>query len=101
MDWLWPIKTGKTFFDVWTIVHLSFWVFVGHLAWVFHWNRWYSMGVFMTVALLWEVFERVMEPKRPDIWLNPESWLNAWVSDPMTCLVGVLFIWYALDHWRD
>lgn len=101
MDWLWPIKTGKTFFDVWTIVHVTFWVFTGHIAWVFQWNRWYSMLGFLALAFSWEAFERVMEPRRPDLWLNPESWVNAYLSDAvLTCVCGVLFIWYALDNWR-
>jgi hypothetical protein len=101
MDWIWPIKTGRTFFDVWTIVHFSFWVFVGHIAWVFHWNRWYSMLCFIALAFIWEGFERYMEPRHPDLWQNPESWVNAYLSDGLfTCILGVLFIWYALDHWR-
>lgn len=101
MDWLYPIRTGRTFLDVWTIVHVCFWVYFGSLTWSFQLNRWFSMGLCLALAFAWEVFERIMEPKKPEIWLTPESWLNAWVSDPLTCVVGVLFIWYALDNWRN
>lgn len=100
MDWLWPIKTGRTIIDVWTIVHVCFWVYFGSITWSFQWNRWYSMLGCLALAFGWEAFERIMEPKKPDIWLTPESWANAYVSDPLTCIVGVLFIWYALDNWR-
>jgi len=100
MNWFFPIRTGKTFFDVWTIVHVCFWVYFGSLTWSLRLGRWKAMFLCISLALVWEVFERIMEPRRPDLWLTPESWLNAWVSDPITCVVGVLFIWYALDNWR-
>jgi hypothetical protein len=105
MTWLWPIKTGKTFIDVWSIVHLSFWVYAGSLAWSLFGladkqkSRVLALSVCLGLAYLWEVFEYFMAPRYPDIWLTPESWFNSWVSDPLTCILGVLFIWYALDHW--
>lgn len=100
MNWFWPIATGKSFFDVWTIVHLSFWIFAGHIPWVFGWNRVWSFIGCLAFAFGWEVFEHFMIPRHPHVWLNSESWWNSWLSDPLTCVVGVLFIWYALDHWR-
>jgi hypothetical protein len=33
-NWFWPVRTGITFFDVWTIFHLAFWVFMGSNFWV-------------------------------------------------------------------
>lgn len=101
MNYFLPIRTGQTFFDVWTIVHIAFWVYFGSLTWSFQIPRLYAMLGCLGIAFAWEVFERIMEPKRPDLWLTPESWLNAWVSDPLTCVIGVLFIWYALDNWRS
>lgn len=98
---LWFVgKTGYSFFDVWTIVHLSFWIFVGSVAWSTKPSRSVAMLSCLIVAYSWEVFERYAEKKWPNLWLNPESALNSWVSDPLTCVVGLLFVWYALDNWR-
>jgi hypothetical protein len=32
--------------------------------------------------------------------LHPESFANAYVSDPLTSVLGVLFSYYVLEHWR-
>lgn len=98
----WPIKTGRTFIDVWTIFHLSFWIFMGSNFWTIrtYVDRPRAMLIGIIVAYLWEFFERYAERKWPTVWLSPESALNSYVSDPLTCVVGMLFAWYALDHWR-
>lgn len=93
-------KTGYSFFDVWTLVHLAFWFFAGSLVWSSKMNRLNGVVSCVVVALLWEVFERYAEKRWPTLWLNPESWWNSWLSDPLTCVVGVLAACYALDHWR-
>ncbi len=100
--WLWPVQTGRTFFDVWSIFHLTFWVFAGSVFWSFRdgFERPRAMLVGLALAYVWELFERWAEPRYPDRWLNPESGLNAYVSDPLTCVLGMLFAWYALDNWR-
>lgn len=102
MSWFWPVRTGSTFFDVWTIFHLAFWVFMGSNFWAL--SRWIdrprALLVGLVLSFLWELFERYGERKWPDVWLTPESWLNSYVSDPLTCVVGMMAAWYALDHWR-
>lgn len=102
MNWLWPISTGKSAVDVWTIFHLAFWIYMGSNFWSF--NTWIdrprAMLIGLVLAYLWEIFERYAERKWPHMWLTPESWYNAYVSDPLTCVVGMLFAWYALDNWR-
>lgn len=98
MEWFWPIRTGITFFDVWFIVHLSFWVFVGSNIWAIKANRFKSLMWCLVLALLWEVFEKFAEKKWPNLWLNPESFVNSWISDPLTVLIGVLGICYLLDR---
>jgi hypothetical protein len=57
-----------------------------------------GLSVSMVVAFAWEAFERFAEPRWPDIWLTPESILNSYVSDPLTCLLGVLGIFWLLDR---
>lgn len=99
MGWFWG-KTGYAFFDVWSIVHFAFWVFAGSLPWGMKMSRPLAMGLCLLGAYAWEVAERFAEKKWPQYWLNPESWWNSWVSDPLMCVFGVLFVWYALDHWR-
>jgi len=96
MTWLYG-KTGYSFIDCWTVVHLCFWVFAGHIPWVCGWNRLWSMIGCLTFAYMWEVFEHFMAPRHPQTWLSPESWWNSWVSDPLTCVIGVIFIWRLLD----
>jgi hypothetical protein len=103
LNWFWPVRTGQTFLDVWSIFHLVFWIFFGHCIWVVFdgkFDRPRAVLVCMVTAYLWEVFERYAEPRWPHLWKTPESFLNSYISDPLTCLVGILFAWYALDHWR-
>lgn len=91
--------TGYSFFDVWTLVHTAFWIFVGSCLWGLKANKWIALASCFVVSLLWEVFEHfVAFPLWPDKWLDPESWWNSWLSDPLTCVVGVALIWWALDH---
>ena len=97
MKWLIGL-TGYSFFDVWSIVHLSFWIFIGSTLWAFGTNRWISLASCLAVAYLWEVFEYFMAPRHPTVWKSPESWSNSWISDPLTCVIGVLVIWWLLDH---
>jgi hypothetical protein len=98
-SWLWPIRTGKTFVDVWAVVHLSFWIFMGSCFWAVKIPRGWALLLGLVLAFGWEVFERFAEKRWPNLWLNPESWVNAYISDPMTCVIGVLGIYWALDRW--
>jgi hypothetical protein len=92
--------TGKAWIDVWTIAHLAFWIFVGSVLWNLKYPRdWMLVGCIAS-AYAWEMFERYAEKRWSDLWRNPESWGNAWLFDPLTCVLGVLFMWYALDNWR-
>lgn len=108
MGWLWG-HTGKSFVDVWSIFHVAFWLVVGSVLW----SREHAQALLgkpsmrarntvicVGVALLWEAFERGAERWWPTLWLNSESWYNSWLSDPLTCVVGVMFASFALDHWR-
>jgi len=98
MDWLLPI-TGYSFCDVWTLAHLAFWVFVGSSLWGLRVNKWVALASCLALAFGWEVFEEFVAFRLwPDRWLDPESWWNSWISDPLTCFVGVLSIWYLLDN---
>lgn len=104
IKYLWPIKTGETFFDVWSIPHITFWIFIGSALWPFlrllPWaeRAWY-VAACLVVALAWEVFEHYMVPLRPDMWLHGESFVNSWVSDPLTCVVGVVWMMWMLDKY--
>ena len=99
---LWLVgKTGYSFFDVWSIVHFCFWVFAGSILWSMQTKRPWAMGASILLALAWECFERYAEKRWPALWLNPESPWNSWGSDILMCVAGVLFVWYALDHWRS
>jgi len=98
MIWLWPIMTGVTLVDAWTLAHLGFWCFVGSTLWSFKLNRWHAFYVCLFVAIAWEGFERYAERAWPGRWQDPESWINSWVSDPLTCVIAYWGIHWILDH---
>lgn len=101
MLWLWG-KTGYSFFDVSFLVHFAFWFFAGSVPWYFKANRWVSMLACVGIAFVWEVAEHFLAKRFPAVWKNPESWWNAWVSDPLVaCPLGVLLVWLALDRWTS
>ncbi len=93
-------KTGYSFFDYWTLAHLSFWFLYGSTVAAVRLNRGLFVIAGLSVAFSWEVFERLAERKWPEIWASPESWWNAWISDPLTVLVGVGIAFYGYDTWR-
>ena len=90
--------TGYSFLDVWTLAHLGFWLVAGSTVRAFLPKFKIGMSACMIVAYGWEVFEHFMAPRFPNIWEDPESWWNSWISDPLMCLVGVALIWWLLDH---
>lgn len=98
MDWF-CCTTGADFLDAWTLAHLAFWIFVGSTLWGLKANKWVSLGCCVAVALVWELFEYFIAFKYwPTHWLDPESWYNSLISDPLTAVIGVLGMWYLLDH---
>lgn len=98
MKWLWPIATGRTFFDGPSVFHLSFWLFLGScLAYAkVSLNR--AMLGMLAGAFTWEIFERYAEKRWPAFWPHPEVWFNSWVSDPLTGVVGVLLAYWLVRH---
>lgn len=93
-------KTGYAFFDVSFLVHFSFWFFAGSIPWYMKWNKWWSLAVCILIAFIWEVAEYFMAKAWPTVWKNPESWWNAWVSDPLVaCPLGFFLVWLALSKW--
>lgn len=98
MQWLIG-KTGYSFIDVWSLAHLGFWVFVGSTCWALKLKQVFALLCCVCLAFWWEVFERFAEKHWPTVWLNPESWWNAWISDPLTCVVGVVGMYVLLDRY--
>ena len=103
MSWL-VGETGYSFFDIWTVPHLAFWIFVGSLLWPFVKNNgravWFiALGGCLTAAYCWEIFERFAEVQWPTLWLHPESPWNSYASDPLTTVIGVLGMMWALNRW--
>jgi hypothetical protein len=97
MKWLYPIVTGKSFFDTSTVIHLAFWVFLGSCFAYAKAPLYRAMLGSFALAALWEVFERIAEKKWPHMWLHPEGWLNAWVSDPLMAFVGVWLAYWLVS----
>lgn len=93
-------NAGYAFFDYWTIIHLSFWIFIGSCIAAVKLNRHVFGLLSLSTAIMWEIFERFAEKKWPEIWMSPESWWNAWLSDPLTVVIGFGIAFIGFDHWR-
>jgi len=97
--------TSKSFFDVWSIAHLSFWIFIGSCLWPFmKEDSWWPKRIIALIICLifafgWEIFEKYAEINWPKLWLHRESWINSWISDPLTTIIGVIGMMWALDRW--
>jgi hypothetical protein len=89
--------TGYSFLDAWTLAHFCFWVFMGSTVWAFKVPYKIAMPACLAASLVWEVFEHFMAPAYPNVWKDPESFWNAWISDPLTCIIGVSLIWWLLN----
>lgn len=87
MSLFWPIKTGESFFDAWSLVHFAFWFVVGADAASQNWGGWpFWVGVVIG-AYIWECFEAfVLEPHGKV--RHPEKPWNRWISDPLVGLVA-------------
>jgi hypothetical protein len=97
MTWL-GFVTGYSLLDVWTLAHTGFWLFVGSSLWGLKIKAWPAFLSCLAFSLLWEVFEEFVAFRFwSDHWLDPESWWNAWISDPMTVL-AVPAIYWLLNH---
>jgi len=124
MGWFFG-HTGFSFIDVWALVHFAFWIFVGSSVWAvirrsgWRWGRPAALLACLALAYGWEVAEFFLAPRFHGLWgdwfiyqgalwggicevWTPvcayESWWNSWVSDPLTCVLGVLLIWTLLDR---
>lgn len=100
MQYLWPIKTGVTFFDYWTIAHLAFWWVVGSSLAALDKRGFVWLCACLGGAFVWETFEQGAHRWWPGVWQNPESWVNSWLSDPLMCIIAVLLAWWGYDRWR-
>ena len=103
MSWLIG-TTGRSFIDIWSLAHLCFWIFIGSVLWPMvkdagTTTRLIALGACLIVAYAWEAFEKIAEVRWPRLWLHPESLLNSLVSDPLTTIIGVLGMMWALDRW--
>lgn len=92
--------TGTSFLDYWTLSHLAFWFVAGSTFAALRVKYVFALLCSFSVALAWEVFERIAERAWPTVWLSPESWWNAWVSDPLTCVVALSVAFYGYVKWR-
>lgn len=95
--------TGRSLLDIWSVVHFCFWVFIGSSIHPFvgpKFPGWMALGICVVLSFVWEIVERFPESTQKSLWMHPESWVNAFISDPAMCVLGVVFIFYAMDHWR-
>jgi hypothetical protein len=123
LDWLIG-HTGFSFLDRWAVVHLCFWVFTGSVVWGlirkhrWPWGRVLVLAGCLALAYGWEGLEAYLAPRHTTMWLDwftyqgstflavcpqyaegchYESWWNSYISDPLTCIAGVLGVWTMLD----
>lgn len=88
--WLYPIKTGQTFFDVWSIAHFAAGVVIGFDLASQNSSIWRVVLITLILGYLWEVVESGIERWLPKFIKHHEGLLNRWVSDPLMVLVGAL-----------
>lgn len=95
--WLWPIHTGRTFFDLWSIEHVAWWIFFASNLDALWWKgrNWMAITFFLVVAIGWEVFEcYYLEPRA--VYADTEVWFNRWVSDLVMDTIGFMIgLWIA------
>lgn len=94
MKWLWPIETGKTIFDVWTIAHIAFWTFACATMAAFKEEFGRATSIVLCASLTWELFERFAEKQWPHIWMHPETAINSYVGDVLVSGLLGLFMGY-------
>ena len=93
MSWLWPIRTGQTFFDTWTICHFCVWLVFGYNFVAVYLKRqqippvWLALLLAMTMAYAWEFIEAFYLEKHGWVMFK-EVWFNRWVSDPLMAILG-------------
>jgi hypothetical protein len=98
-SWLWPIKTGATLFDVWTICHIASWIVYGFNMCAMHATLVQALALGYVLAAAWEVIEAKAEVKWPDIWKHKEVWYNRWISDVLIdTSIGAWLGWWLCNH---
>lgn len=93
MKWFWPIRTGKTFFDVWSICHFASGVVIGYVVGSQTNRFWLFFLISLALGYAWEVVEDEME-RWTKMVKHHEVWFNRWISDPMVVLAGSM-----LGYW--
>lgn len=90
---------GRPIFDAWSMAHLGFWFLAASTLWAFFRGRYRLLLAVICVfgAFSWELFEVFAEKAWPRLWTFPESDLNRWLGDPLTCVLGILVMWFCLD----
>ena len=103
MHYFWPIVTGLTFFDIWTVVHLAFWVATSSYLWSFRdkIKKLWAFVICFSFSFIWEVIERIAETYWADRWTSPESWVNSWISDPLMCVISFFTMWALMDKYGE
>lgn len=104
-NWFWPVHTGASLFDFWSLIHLAFWFIIGsQVAAMMKAKGWKALPLVISVGLIvaygWEIFERHAERLWPLVWNSPESWVNSWISDPLMCVLGLAIGWWGYLKWR-
>lgn len=86
-------STGTSLLDVWTVVHVAFWLVVGANLQALSAVRdqvWRAESIVFGVlvgAIAWELVEGLL--LEPAGYVRfPEIWYNRWVSDPLVGIFG-------------
>jgi len=82
------MSTGRSFFDVWSVVHAAFWLAVGVFCFaVGNVSPWVGWPAIIVLAYVWEVAERNLFAYTVK---HKEAWYNSFVSDPLMCFAAAL-----------
>ena len=95
---LWPIRTGETFFDEWSLVHFAFWFVIGANLAALKAPPWLCWTVFIVGALAWEIVEKFVVDGMLGWVAHPERWFNSWISDILVAPIGGFAGYYLIKH---
>jgi hypothetical protein len=93
MSWFFPIETGKTLFDLWSVVHFAGWMALGANCVAGNLPNWAVWTVLASSTIIWEIVERTLLKHMIQ---HPESMINSFIGDPISNSLGFCFgVWLA------
>lgn len=85
MAFLYPMETGKTLFDLWSLVHFCGWLALGSNCVAANFPNWAVWTTLVASTVIWETLERTLISHMIQ---HPESFINSFIGDPISNSLG-------------